>query len=124
MARAFQPEAKVSDKNVQPTNGLPSLPNFAPKAKRVIYLLQNGAPTHVDLFDYKPRLRAEMGKEIPESVTGGQRLTTMTAGQESEAAAAQRQRVRAARAERRVGAQHAGLGARADRLEQRAAAPP
>src|SRR5438093_12675994 len=36
--------------------GLPSLPHFAPKAKRVIYLLQNGAPTHVDLYDYKPML--------------------------------------------------------------------
>ncbi len=34
----------------------PALPHFAPKAKRVIYLFQNGAPTHVDLFDYKPKL--------------------------------------------------------------------
>src|SRR5260221_305856 len=37
--------------------GLPDLPHFAPKAKRVIYLFQNGAPTHVELFDYKPRLK-------------------------------------------------------------------
>ena len=34
--------------------GLPGLPHFAPKAKHVIYLFQNGAPTHVELFDYKP----------------------------------------------------------------------
>ena len=36
-----------------PTGGLPGFPNFAPKAKRVIYLMQSGAPPHVDLFDYK-----------------------------------------------------------------------
>jgi hypothetical protein len=52
-----------------------------PAAKRVIYLLQNGAPSHVDLFDYKPGLKARMGEEIPPSVQGGQRLSTMTAGQ-------------------------------------------
>src|SRR5687768_4383344 len=37
--------------------GLPQLPHYAPKAKRVIYLFQNGAPTHVDLFDHKPKLK-------------------------------------------------------------------
>ena len=58
-------------------------PHFAPRAKRVIYLLQNCAPTHVDLFDFKPKLREWMGKEIPESVQGGQRLSTMTSGQKS-----------------------------------------
>ncbi len=61
---------------------LPGLPHFAPKAKRVIYLLQGGAPSHLDLFDYKPGLEKYRGEEIPESVTMGQRLTTMTAGQE------------------------------------------
>jgi hypothetical protein len=63
--------------------GLPGLPHFAPKAKRVIYLLQNGAPTHVDLFDYKPTLAKWRGKEIPASVQGGRRLSTMTSGQAS-----------------------------------------
>jgi hypothetical protein len=61
--------------------GLPSLPHFAPKAKRVIYLFQNGAPTHVDLFDYKPMLTKWRGKEIPPEIRAGQRLSTMTAGQ-------------------------------------------
>ncbi|HTE20298.1 MAG TPA: DUF1501 domain-containing protein [Armatimonadota bacterium] len=60
---------------------LAGVPHFAPKAKRVIYLLQNGAPTHVDLFDYKPELEKWRGKEIPASVLGGQRLSTMTSGQ-------------------------------------------
>ena len=63
--------------------GLPGLPHFAPKAKRVIYLMQSGAPSHVDLFDYKPGLDKRRGEELPESVTKGQRLTTMTAGQKS-----------------------------------------
>src|SRR5688572_29822335 len=61
--------------------GLPMLPHYAPKAKRVIYLLQNGAPPHVDMFDWKPGLEALRGKEIPESVHKNQRLSTMTAGQ-------------------------------------------
>jgi hypothetical protein len=61
--------------------GLPGLPHFAPKAKRVIYLFQNGAPSHVDLFDYKPKMEAWRGKEIPPEVRGGRRLSTMTSGQ-------------------------------------------
>src|SRR5581483_6902296 len=63
--------------------GLPGLPHFAPKAKRVIYLMQGGAPSHVDLFDYKPGLAKLRGQELPPSVQMGQRLTTMTAGQKS-----------------------------------------
>jgi hypothetical protein len=63
--------------------GLPSLPHFAPKAKRVIYLLQNGAPSHVDLFDHKPGLAQLHGTALPDSVRGNQRLTTMTAGQKA-----------------------------------------
>src|SRR5262245_42973070 len=62
--------------------GLPGLPHFAPKARRVIYLLQGGAPSHVDLFDYKPGLAARRGQPLPDSVRMGQRLTTMTAGQQ------------------------------------------
>lgn len=58
--------------------GLDGLPHFAPKAKHVIYLLQNGAPSHVDTFDFKPLLRDNFGMEIPESVHKNQRLSTMT----------------------------------------------
>ena len=45
--------------------GLPELPHFAPRIKRVIYLMQSGAPSHVDLFDYKPLLEELRGQEIP-----------------------------------------------------------
>jgi hypothetical protein len=62
---------------------LPGLPHFAPKAKRVIYLMQGGAPSHVDLFDYKPEMIKRRGQELPATVMMGQRLTTMTAGQKS-----------------------------------------
>jgi hypothetical protein len=59
----------------------PSFPNFAPKAKRVIYLYQEGAPSQLDTFDYKPDLQAMFHKELPASVRGTQRLTGMTSGQ-------------------------------------------
>lgn len=60
--------------------GLPGLPHFTPKVKRVIYLMQSGAPSHVDLFDYKPLLARMRGQEIPASVHRNQQLSTMTAG--------------------------------------------
>jgi hypothetical protein len=61
--------------------GLAELPHVAPRAKRVIYLFQNGAPSHVDLFDHKPKLREMHGVQIPDSVVGGRRFSTMTGGQ-------------------------------------------
>tara|TARA_B100000676_G_scaffold45520_1_gene43944 strand:- start:9633 stop:11078 length:1446 start_codon:yes stop_codon:yes gene_type:complete len=59
---------------------LPGISHFAPKAKRVIYLFQNGAPTHVDLFDHKPDMQQYRGTDLPDSIQQGQRLTTMTQG--------------------------------------------
>ena len=61
------------------TGGLPGLPHFPAKAKRVIYLYQSGAPSHLDTFDYKPGLQGRRGEELPASVRGTQRLTSMTA---------------------------------------------
>jgi hypothetical protein len=63
--------------------GLPDLPHFPPKAKRVIFLFQSGAPSQVDLFDCKPALAEKRGQELPSSVRMGQRITTMTSGQKS-----------------------------------------
>jgi len=60
---------------------VPGMPDFAPRAKRIIYLFQNGAPSQLETFDYKPLLREMMGKELPASVRMGQRLTGMTANQ-------------------------------------------
>jgi hypothetical protein len=57
--------------------------HFPAKAKRVIYLFQSGAPSQLDLWDYKPLLNKMNGEELPESVRQGQRLTGMTAGQAS-----------------------------------------
>lgn len=59
------------------------LPHFLPKAKRVIYLFQSGGPSQLDLFDYKPKLVDMHGKELPDSIRGGQRLTGMSADQSS-----------------------------------------
>ena len=58
-------------------------PHFKPTAKRVIYLFQSGAPSQLDLFDHKPKLKDLFAKELPDSVRRGQRLTGMTATQES-----------------------------------------
>lgn len=75
---------------VNPLHAMPSrdlrmgglgLPHFPPKVKRVIYLMQSGAPSQMDLFDYKPMLDKMHGQELPESIRKGQRLTGMTAGQ-------------------------------------------
>ncbi|WDE99043.1 DUF1501 domain-containing protein [Lentisphaera profundi] len=61
--------------------GLPDLPHFAPKAKRVIWLCMAGAPSQLDMFDYKPTLEKMFDKDLPESIRNGQRLTGMTANQ-------------------------------------------
>jgi hypothetical protein len=63
--------------------GLPGLPHFAPKAKRVIYLFQSGGPSQLELFDSKPELEKFRGQDLPESVRRGQRLTGMTSHQSS-----------------------------------------
>ena len=51
--------------------------------KRVIYLFQSGAPSQLELFDYKPELKKRFGEELPASVRGNQRVTGMTANQRS-----------------------------------------
>ncbi|MCA1686460.1 MAG: DUF1501 domain-containing protein, partial [Planctomycetia bacterium] len=61
-------------------SGQPGLPHFAPKAKRVVVLWQGGGPSHVDLFDPKPVMRATAGKDVPDSVRGTTRLSTMSSG--------------------------------------------
>ena len=58
-------------------------PNFPPKAKRIIYLFQSGAPSQMDLFDPKPQMEKHRGEDLPDSIRKGQRLTTMTSGQKS-----------------------------------------
>jgi len=58
-----------------------ALPHFAPKAKRVIYLHMVGGPSQMDLWDYKPEMEKWYDKDLPDSIRGGQRLTTMTSGQ-------------------------------------------
>ena len=58
------------------------IPHFAPKAKRIIYLFQAGAPSQLESLDYKPLLRERMGEDLPASIRMGQRLTGMTSNQE------------------------------------------
>ena len=60
---------------------LPGLPHFKPTAKSIIYLHMNGGPSQLDLWDYKPGLKDYFDKDLPDSIQGGQRLSTMTSGQ-------------------------------------------
>lgn len=73
------PQSVLGSEQPKPLGG----PHFSPKIKRVIYLFQSGAPSQLETFDYKPKLEAMWGQNLPESVRNGQRLTGMSAGQSS-----------------------------------------
>lgn len=73
--------ATLLNDNLYASGGLPGIPHFPPKAKRVILLHQSGGPSQIDLFDYKPALRKMQGSELPASIRMGQRITGMTSGQ-------------------------------------------
>lgn len=83
LASLLMPDLFRGSRSEDETGLLPGIPHFAPKAKRVIYLFQNGAPSQLESFDYKPKLREMMGQDLPASVRGGQRLTGFTANQPS-----------------------------------------
>ena len=71
------------DNIAEAATGILGPPHLRPKAKRVIFLFQSGAPSQIELFDYKPLLNKMFGEDLPDSVRDGQRLTGMTSGQES-----------------------------------------
>ncbi len=74
-------EAHADTKAVTGLNGALKAYHIPPKVKRVIYLFQSGAPSHIDIFDYKPQMKQYRGMELPASVRMGQRITGMTSGQ-------------------------------------------
>src|SRR5579872_3846707 len=76
-------EAATNAAHQERIGGLPGVPHFSPKAKRVIYLFQSGGPAQQDLFDYKPVLNEKNGEQLPDHVRGGQRLTGMSVNQAS-----------------------------------------
>ena len=83
LATLLNNDLRGAETLANPDGGLPGLPHFPPKAKRVIYLFQGGAPSQMELFDYKPRLYDLRGTELPDSIRQGQRLTGMTSTQSS-----------------------------------------
>ncbi|MEO1994069.1 MAG: DUF1501 domain-containing protein [Planctomycetaceae bacterium] len=83
LATLLQADLNAQSKPAASVAGLPGLPHFPPRAKRVIYMLQSGAPSQLDLFDHKPSLDKLHMTNLPDSVRRGQRLTGMTAGQKS-----------------------------------------
>jgi hypothetical protein len=84
LATLFTTDGFEADTSTDPqTGGLVGLPHFPPKARRVIFLHQSGAPSQMELFDYKPNLVKWQGAELPDSVRMGQRITGMTSAQSS-----------------------------------------
>jgi uncharacterized protein (DUF1501 family) len=83
LASILAPEAFAGGPAAAANAGALKRLHFAPKAKRIIYLHQSGAPSHIDLFDYKPQLKKHHGEELPSSIRMGQRITGMTSGQKS-----------------------------------------
>ena len=84
LASLLAPGLKAAPVDAAPGGGaagLPGLPHFAPRAKRVIYLFQSGGPSQFELFDYKPRLVDFQGTDLPASIRMGQRLTNMSSAQ-------------------------------------------
>ena len=75
--------AQDSDAAESQDHGVLGQPHFAPKAKRIIYLFMSGAPSQLDLLDYKPLLNRMNGEQLPDSVRGTQRLTGMSGNQSS-----------------------------------------
>ena len=76
----FGAEPGTNNVSSRGLGGLPGLPHHAAKAKRVVVLWQGGGPSHVDLFDDKSVLRDLAGKDIPDSIRGTTRLSTMSSG--------------------------------------------
>ena len=84
LAYLFERDGLAASSNRDPkTGGMTGLPHFPAKAKRVIFLHQSGAPSQIDLFDYKPQMKKFNGLELPDSIRNGQRITGMTSGQTS-----------------------------------------
>ncbi|MGE3311785.1 MAG: DUF1501 domain-containing protein [Limisphaerales bacterium] len=83
MGRGGSPNAGAATAVDRGVPGVLTSLHHPPKAKRVIYLFQSGAPSHLDLFDYKPKLREMSGVDLPDSVRKGQRITGMTSGQKN-----------------------------------------
>ena len=84
LASLLNEELFAADPNAPPRNeigGLTSLPHYPARASRVIYLFQSGGPAQMDLYDYKPGLRAKFGEDVPRSVYPDERKTTMTSAQ-------------------------------------------
>lgn len=71
------------DAAAEADRGVLGQPHFPPRAKRIIYLFMSGAPSQLDLLDYKPELQRLHGQQLPDSVRGGQRLTGMSGNQSS-----------------------------------------
>ncbi|MFT4640102.1 MAG: hypothetical protein ACI8T1_003427 [Verrucomicrobiales bacterium] len=81
LASLLNPSLFANTASSQPEPDISAFKKIAPKAKRVIYLFMSGAPSQLDMWDYKPQLNPWFDKDLPDSIRNGQRITTMTSGQ-------------------------------------------
>ena len=81
LASLLNPSLFAPSSSQPDLNDISAFKKIAPKAKRVIYLFMSGAPSQLDMWDYKPQLNPWFDKDLPDSVRNGQRITTMTSGQ-------------------------------------------
>lgn len=82
LAGILSSDPALAESADQPKGILKEL-HYRPRAKRIVYLFMSGGPSQMDLLDYKPRLNEDHGKELPDSVRMGQRLTGMSGNQAS-----------------------------------------
>jgi Protein of unknown function (DUF1501) len=73
--------ATLLERDARASGGLAGIPHFPPKAKRMIWLTQAGAPSQMDLFDYKPQLKKRFNDDLPDSVRRGRRLAPQSSDQ-------------------------------------------
>jgi Protein of unknown function (DUF1501) len=71
------PRLSASAQAARSSNGVVDPLDFAPKAKRVIFLYQAGGPSHLETFDYKPKLAELSGTPMPDSLTRGQQIAQL-----------------------------------------------
>jgi len=71
------PRLSAAQSAARQSNGAVNPLDFPPKAKRVIFLYQAGGPSHLETFDFKPKLAEMSGTPMPESLTRGQQIAQL-----------------------------------------------
>jgi len=77
LASLLNPRVRAAGERIASAGGVINPLHFMPRAKRVIHLCMAGGPSHLETFDFKPKLKELHGKPFPESFTKGQQLAQL-----------------------------------------------